>query len=197
MRGLAEIEGDPFKAQEAKRKLERDIGPLEQEMKGRVTRNSKRSVAAGNAIGSSSGSSGIGGGISSVFGGRNTNNTTTTTGNNDERYLFGNRNSYAAPTTSTMGGDFNDDYDDGNDLEHGGEGSSSLTTPLTATTERRMRDSQHLLRETQALCAESEQLGASTLETMGRQREQMERGGGLLESALEDTAQARAIMKEM
>eukprot|EP01082_Thalassiosira_pseudonana_P013945 g12551.t1 g12551 contig6:2144199-2145295(+) len=128
MRGLAEIEGDPFKAEEAKRKLEREIGPLEEEIRGRK--------------------SGKSGGISQ--------------------------------------------WED-NDLEYG-EG--SLTVPLTES-ERRMQDSEHLLRETQALCAESEQIGASTLEQMGRQREQLERTSGFIQQSLENTEQARQILKEM
>mmetsp|Transcript_27193 Transcript_27193/g.57386 ORF Transcript_27193/g.57386 Transcript_27193/m.57386 type:complete len:259 (-) Transcript_27193:63-839(-) len=169
MRGLAEIEGDPFKAEEAKRKLEREVGPLEEEVRGR--KNSANS----------------GGGISSVFGGgRGGQSTNTTTAmSRDEQYLFGNRSSsgYAPPS---MGGD---------DLETG-EGDYSLNAPLTAT-EQRMRDSEHLLRETQALCADSEQIGAATLETMGRQREQIERSGGLIQQSLENTEEARRIMKEM
>ncbi|KAL9182484.1 hypothetical protein ACHAXT_013136 [Thalassiosira profunda] len=161
MQGLAEIEGDPFKAEEAKRKLEREIGPLEGELRGRK-------------------SSGGGGGLAAVFK-RGGGQTSTSS---DEKYLFGNnRSSYNPPQ---MG-------DGDGDLEFG-EG--SLTAPLTAT-EQRMRDSEHLLRETQALCAESEQIGASTLETMGRQREQIERSAGLVERALEDTRQARQSMKEM
>jgi len=60
-----------------------------------------------------------------------------------------------------------------------------------------MQDSEHLLRETQALCAESEQIGAATLETMGRQREQIERSSNLIQQSLENTEQARRIMKEM
>ena len=59
MRGLAEIEGDPFKAEEAKRKLEREIGPLEEEIRGRK--------------------SGKSGGISSVF-------KKSTDGQNDSLY---------------------------------------------------------------------------------------------------------------
>ncbi|EED93182.1 v-snare protein, Vti1 C-terminal half-like protein [Thalassiosira pseudonana CCMP1335] len=55
----------------------------------------------------------------------------------------------------------------------------------------------HLLRETQALCAESEQIGASTLEQMGRQREQLERTSGFIQQSLENTEQARQILKEM
>lgn len=162
MQGLAEIEGDPFKAQEAKRKMERDIGPLQDEIRGRKHTNN-------------------GGGISSVF--KRSNNGNGGGMSNDENYLFGNRRSYAPP--SSMGGDA--------DLEFG-EG--SLTVSLTAL-DQRMQDSEHLLRETQALCAESEQVGASTLETMGRQREQIERSGGLIEQSIENTQQARQIMKEM
>mmetsp|Transcript_29576 Transcript_29576/g.62732 ORF Transcript_29576/g.62732 Transcript_29576/m.62732 type:complete len:256 (+) Transcript_29576:114-881(+) len=165
MQGLAEIEGDPFKAQEAKRKLERDIGPLEDEIRGRKITNN-------------------GGGISSVFNRSNNGRGGGQITTNDENYLFGNRRSYAPPSSS-MGGDA--------DLEFG-EG--SLTAPLTAM-EQRMQDSEHLLRETQALCAESEQVGASTLETMGRQREQIERSGGLIQQSIENTQQARQIMMEM
>lgn len=186
MRGLAEIEGDPFKAEEAKRKLEREIGPLEKEVQGR------RKAASGG---------GGGGGLSSVFG-RSIGGKTNAAGSNgggggrqptgDERYLFGNNRanagSYNPPSANASLSALSDD-----DLE-GGEG--SLTAPLTAT-EQRTRDSERLLRETQALCAESEQIGAATLEQMGWQREQMERSRGLIEGALEDTAQARQIMREM
>ncbi|KAL7536905.1 hypothetical protein ACHAXR_012118 [Thalassiosira sp. AJA248-18] len=170
MQGLAEIEGDPFKAEEAKRKLERDIGPLEEELRGRKVAN------------------GGGGGISSVFNRTNNNGAgggqTTNNMNTNENYLFGNnhRRGYNAPSI------------EGDDDIESGEG--SLTAPLTAT-EQRMHDSEHLLRETQALCAESEQIGASTLETMGRQREQMERSSGLIQQSMENTEQARRIMKEM
>ena len=47
------------------------------------------------------------------------------------------------------------------------------------------------------LCAESEQIGAHTMEQMGRQREQLERGAGLIQQSLENTEQARKILKEM
>ncbi|KAL7545574.1 hypothetical protein ACHAWF_008922 [Thalassiosira exigua] len=167
MRGLSEIEGDPFKAAEAKRKLEREVGPLEEEIRGR------KATSGG-------GGSGGGGGISSVFKRSGNGGGRAMTG--DESYLFGNRGSYAAPAVEGDG-----------DLE-GGDG--DLTAPLTQM-EQRMRDSEHLLRETQALCAESEQIGASTLETMGRQREQIERSSGLIQETLDNTRQARQIMKEM
>ena len=174
MQGLAEIEGDPFKATEAKRKLERDIGPFEYEIKSR-----KSSCKSS---------------LSSVFkcsgGGQQQQYTPVST--SDENYLFGNNarrtNNYAPPSMG-MGGDNSviSDIEDG----FGG-----LTTPLTAS-EQMINDSQHLLLQTQMLCAESEQIGASTLETMGRQREQIERSGGLILQSIENTEQARAIMKQM
>ena len=84
------------------------------------------------------------------------------------------------------------------DLEMGDNANEydSLTTPLT-TMDQSILNSEHLLRETQALCAESEQIGNSTLETMGRQREQIERSGNLIQESLQNTEQARAIMKQM
>ncbi len=154
MQGLAEIEGDPFKAEEAKRKLEREIGPLENEMRGRKFGRGK-----------SKGASMLG------------NGSTQSNGNTD--YLFGNRSHYAPPSLGQ------------NDIEYG-----DFSAPLTEM-EQRMQDSEHLLRETQALCADSEQIGSSTLETMGRQREQIERSSNLIQQSLENTEQARRIMKEM
>ena len=190
MQGLAEIEGDPFKATEAKRKLERDIGPLEEEIRGRRKTTS-----------SSSGS-----GSGRILGGFKRTNTANNTNNNrgkndamssDEKYLFGNNNrttsSYAPPT---IGGEMN--QMDISDLEMGDNANEydSLTTPLTAM-DQSILNSEHLLRETQALCAESEMIGNSTLETMGRQREQIERSGNLIQESLQNTEQARAIMKQM
>ncbi|KAL3826237.1 hypothetical protein ACHAXA_006265 [Cyclostephanos tholiformis] len=61
----------------------------------------------------------------------------------------------------------------------------------------RMEESERLLREAQSLCAESEQIGNTTLENMGRQREQIERAGGLIERSIENTRMASQIMKEM
>lgn len=51
--------------------------------------------------------------------------------------------------------------------------------------------------EQQSLCAESEQIGAHTMEHMGRQREQLERSAGLIQQSLENTEHARKILKEM
>jgi hypothetical protein len=108
MRGLAEIEGDPFKSEDAKRKLEREIPPLEEEIRQRK---------------------GGGGGWKRM----NMDKSSSAT-NSDENYLFGNRRGYAPPS-------MRDD-----DVEYG---DMSMTAPLTEV-ERRMRDSEHLLRESQA-----------------------------------------------
>ena len=194
MLGIAEIEGDPFKVEESTRKLEREVGPLELEIK---ERSSKRRMNAGVVPGGSGGSSGSANrngsgrnsGLSSVlFGSRPINNAT------DEQNLFGmhHRQSYVPPYSV-----------DAADLERGNNTSyeeDSLTTPLTSSTQQQeqiIQNSEHLLRESQALCANSEQIGLVTLETMGRQREQLERSGYLLEGAMENTEQARRILKDM
>jgi len=177
MQGMAEIEGDPFKLEDAKRKLEREVGPLEEEIRGRKGHH----IAGGGASGVSAGGWGRFKKSNGGGGGQRGNSINDPTA---EHYLFGNRKSYAPPR-------LNREYDD--DVENG-EG--TLTAPLTET-EERMRNSEHLLRETQALCAESEQIGAATLETMGRQREQIERSSGFLQESLQNTEQARQIMKEM
>mmetsp|Transcript_20151 Transcript_20151/g.47371 ORF Transcript_20151/g.47371 Transcript_20151/m.47371 type:complete len:245 (+) Transcript_20151:42-776(+) len=160
MQGLAEVEGDPFKAEEAKRKLEREISPLESELKAR-----KGSTGGGK-----------------TFFKRPNNTSNSQSASIGERYLFNNRPSYAPPTMAANG-----------DLESNAD---SFAAPVTAL-EQRMQESEDLLRETQALCAESEQIGAGTLETMGRQREQIERSGNMIQQSLENTEQARQIMKEM
>merc|ERR1711862_351911 len=97
----------------------------------------------------------------------------------DENYLFNNRTSYSPPTNS--------------DIE---SSENLLSAPLT-TMEQRVQTSEDLLRETQALCADTEQIGSATLETMGRQLEQIERSGNLIHQSIADTEQARQIMKEM
>lgn len=107
MRGLAEIEGDPFKSEDAKRKLA-EIVPLENELQSRK---------------------GGGGGWKNMGMNASSNGRTP-----DENYLFGNRRGYAPPSMGE------------NDVEYG---DMSLMEPLTEV-ERRMRDSEHLLRESQA-----------------------------------------------
>lgn len=105
MRGLAEIEGDPFKSEDAKRKLA-EISPLENEVQSRKSG---------------------GGGWKSL--------STSSNGRTpDENYLFGNRTGYAPPSMGE------------NDVDYG---DMSMMEPLTEV-ERRMRDSEHLLRESQA-----------------------------------------------
>ena len=146
--------------EEAKRKLEREISPLESELKAR-----KGSTAGGR-----------------TFFKRQNNTSNGQSASDGETYLFNNRPSYAPPSMGANG-----------DLESNAD---SFAAPLTAL-EQRMQESEDLLRETQALCAESEQIGAGTLETMGRQREQIERSGNLIQQSLENTEQARQIMKEM
>ena len=105
MRGLAEIEGDPFKSEDAKRKLA-EINPLENEIQSRKVGGSWKNMSLGAS------------------------NTRTP----DERYLFGNRREGYAPPS--MGE---------NDVEYG----DMSMEPLTEV-ERRMRDSEQLLRESQA-----------------------------------------------
>lgn len=106
MRGLAEVEGDPFKSEDAKRKLA-EIGPLQNELQSRK---------------------GGGGGWKSM-------STSISNGRTpDENYLFGNKRGYAPPSMGQ------------NDVEYG---DMSMMEPLTEV-ERRMRDSEHLLRESQA-----------------------------------------------
>lgn len=186
MLGIAEIEGDPFKIEESTRKLEREVGPLEMEIQERKRRN------VGFPGGVSTFATGSGSvGISSVLGrpiyasGRS---TTTTT---DKQNLFGNlrQSSYIPPSADA-------DLETGNNTSYEED---SLTTPLTTTPtqQQSIQNSEHLLRESQALCANSEQIGLVTLETMGRQREQLERSGYLLEEAMGNAEQARRILKEM
>lgn len=162
MQGMAEVEGDPFKAAEAKRRLEREVSPLEVEIRGR---ENKQLNGGGGGFGWGSGGGGGGG----------------------TDYLFGNRNSYAPPRSAFASDD---------DFGAAADGEGSMVAPLTET-DHRMMDSERLLWETQALCAESEQIGASTLETMGRQGEQLNTASGLIEETLARTEEARQIMKEM
>jgi hypothetical protein len=177
MLGLAEIEGDPFKVEESRRKLARDVGPLEAEVRGR-----KRTAA--DCGGGTAGGGGRRGGGGDRGGGR--------------ELLFGARrggaaagpsSSYAPPSIGN-GGSVAAALD-----EESGEWESTMA-PL-AMDGGRMEESERLLYETRALCAESEQIGNATLETMGRQREQIERAGDLVGRSIENTRMARQIMKEM
>ena len=69
MLAIAEIEGDPFKIDEAKLKLEREVGPLEIEVNDRKKRlSSAAAVHCGGVRAAKISGSGGGGGISSAFG---------------------------------------------------------------------------------------------------------------------------------
>jgi len=128
MQGLAEVEGDQFKVEEAQKRLEQDIAPLQKE----VTR-----------------------GLGDVEA--------------PEDSLF-----YQPPTN-------NDE-----------NGSASLLT-----TEALIQSSEDLLRESQALCSETEQIGMSTLTQMGQQREQMQIASDNMDATLSMTMQARALLRQM
>eukprot|EP00549_Striatella_unipunctata_P026161 CAMPEP_0118679390 /NCGR_PEP_ID=MMETSP0800-20121206/3759_1 /TAXON_ID=210618 ORGANISM="Striatella unipunctata, Strain CCMP2910" /NCGR_SAMPLE_ID=MMETSP0800 /ASSEMBLY_ACC=CAM_ASM_000638 /LENGTH=162 /DNA_ID=CAMNT_0006575375 /DNA_START=175 /DNA_END=663 /DNA_ORIENTATION=+ len=67
----------------------------------------------------------------------------------------------------------------------------------SSDTDRLIQDSESLLRETQALCAESEQIGESTLHRLGMQREQLQIASGRLEDTANAADQARMLMMEM
>lgn len=208
MLGIAEIEGDPFKIEESTRKLEREVGPLELEIQERKRRNGVIVVAApggSESLGIGSGKSTTSG-FSSVFSrpinnnavGQSTTAATTSYATTDKQNLFGNlrqASSYVPPSA-----DADDFWETGNNNNTSYE-EDSLTTPLTTSTtaqqHQSIQNSEHLLRESQALCANSEQIGLVTLETMGRQREQLERSGYLLEEAMGNTEQARRILKDM
>merc|ERR1712151_622180 len=58
-------------------------------------------------------------------------------------------------------------------------------------------DSNAMIRESQRLCFDSEQVATSTLETMTRQRSQLENASGFLDQTLEVTNQAGVILKDM
>jgi len=200
MRAIAEIDGDPFKLDDTKRMLERDIGPLEAELRTRKKRG-LLSGFGGTGSSSSKSSDAVGSGGSSIrtppshaFGsasgrlGYNRSGSNEPTSDNTHRNtLFGNRTSagYTPPSTSSsMGGD-------------GYGGDDTTTTDYLDSGALQLTESERLLHETQALCASSEQIGSSTLETMGRQREQIERSGGLIERSRENTRLAQHVLKEM
>merc|ERR1711862_460514 len=58
-------------------------------------------------------------------------------------------------------------------------------------------DSNAMLRESQRYCFDSEQVATSTLETMTKQRTQLENASGYLDQTLEATNQAGVILKDM
>ena len=130
MAGLAEVEGDPARVGEARRRMEQEVRPLSDEV--------RRALEERQQLGGGAGSG-----------------ASAATEEAQRSELFGGgsaaRGGYRAP-----------DY---------------------------LQESERLLLESQALCADSEQVGASTLQAMGQQREQ-------LEGAAERLGQAKAAAEE-
>merc|ERR1711935_97682 len=60
-----------------------------------------------------------------------------------------------------------------------------------------IQDSDDLLLESQALCAESEQIGSGTLNTMGMQRDQLHSASDHLRGARSTVEQARFLLQDM
>lgn len=60
-----------------------------------------------------------------------------------------------------------------------------------------IQDSDNLLMESQALCAQSEQIGSGTLNTMGMQREQLHSASEHLRGARSTVEQARYLLQDM
>jgi len=60
-----------------------------------------------------------------------------------------------------------------------------------------IRNSEDLLRESQALCMESEQVGADTLNLMGRQRDQLQNASSHLVGAQAYFMEAKDILQQM
>lgn len=64
-------------------------------------------------------------------------------------------------------------------------------------TQALISNSETLLMETQALCAESDQIGSETLFTMGRQRDQLENASGYMNSANQVIQKAKDVLEAM
>lgn len=60
-----------------------------------------------------------------------------------------------------------------------------------------IQDSDDLLAESQALCAQSEEIGSGTLNTMGMQREQLHSAGEHLRGARSTVDQARSLLQDL
>lgn len=186
MQGLAEVEGDASKVGEARRRMEREVRPLAEE----VAQALEVKRGGGGGIGNSStGGTGTGSSIdglrSELFGGGSARSGGAGGGNSGGAASgSGSSGGYQAPT---LGGQ--------DDIEQGGGGENAKTTDTD--TDRLILDSERLLLESQALCADSEQVGASTLETMGRQREQLYSASSHLERARNAADQAKRILKHM
>lgn len=75
------------------------------------------------------------------------------------------------------------------DIEGGGGGNNDLDALI--------HSSDSLLRESQSILAETEQIGTTTLQQMGRQREQLENSNQHLDAVLAATRQAKDILVNM
>mmetsp|Transcript_13536 Transcript_13536/g.20601 ORF Transcript_13536/g.20601 Transcript_13536/m.20601 type:complete len:183 (+) Transcript_13536:174-722(+) len=65
------------------------------------------------------------------------------------------------------------------------------------TTQSLIQNSEDLLRESQAVLADTEQIGMSTLTQMSTQREQMQSASDNMNETLNATAQARLLLRKM
>ena len=70
-------------------------------------------------------------------------------------------------------------------------------SPTSGDLESLISNSEDMLRESQALAMETEQIGNATLGQMGRQREQLQNANANLEATLEVARQAGAILADM
>lgn len=82
------------------------------------------------------------------------------------------------------------------DVEGGG-GTTGGGGMTTTDTQALIQNSENLLLDSQALCAESDQIGSETLFHMGRQRDQLENASGYMTGANAVIDQAREILEAM
>lgn len=101
--------------------------------------------------------------------------------------LFG--GSYQAPRLEATNSEDNNNDDTGVEMGLGGGGGG--------TTDMLIQESEKLLLNSQSLCAESEQIGSETINTMGMQREQLYRTHDRLRGANEYIEQAGIILRDM
>jgi len=101
--------------------------------------------------------------------------------------LFG--GAYQAPRLESTSSEDNND-DTGVELGLGSGGGGGNTEML-------IQESEKLLLNSQSLCAESEQIGSETINTMGMQREQLYRTHDRLRGANEYIEQAGIILRDM
>jgi hypothetical protein len=81
------------------------------------------------------------------------------------------------------------------DVEGGTAGGGGGMT--TTDTQALIQNSENLLLDSQALCAESDQIGSETLFHLGRQRDQLENASGYMTGANAVIDQAKEILEAM